>query len=174
MLQPRIGDQELEFRVLVKEMEPRLRAFARVACSRAIDIDEAVQETFLVAWRRFEDLTLGIPVDKRFSWLCATLVGQVRNIERRERRHLRRLATLRNERQVSTGDHFGLSETRIAFERAVKTLEVEDRVVLLMSIWEDISVSEIAEFRNSSYEATKKHLQRLKSHVRAEMETRDA
>src|SRR3954451_6800518 len=112
--------------------DEHFEAVRRYVCRREpADADDVVAETFLVAWRRLDE----IPHDAR-PWL----IGVARNVRLNARRSARRRQAL--------GAHLSemappavVAEPADAFEAvkaALARLPEFDREVLLLSIWDDL------------------------------------
>lgn len=99
--------------------------------------DDVVAETFLVAWRRLEE----VPSDAR-PWLIAV----ARNIRLNARRSTRRQQAVAARLTETVPATFaqGCSPDRGAVWAALKDLSVADREVLLLSAWDDLDRAAIA------------------------------
>jgi RNA polymerase sigma-70 factor (ECF subfamily) len=96
-----------------------------------------VAETFLVAWRRLDD----IPVDAR-PWL----IGVARNIRLNVRRSIRRqqAVTARLTKVPPETVASVLPSESDAIHAALEDLSKADREVLLLSVWDDLDRAAIA------------------------------
>ena len=129
------------------------------------DAADVVADTFMVAWRRLDDLPDG--PDARL-WLYGVARRTLANQRRGERRRLRLNERLRTElpalaaaaahRPTNTGDADLL--------RAIATLGEEDREVLLLTGWEDLSPAEVARVLEISRVATRSRLHRARKRLR--------
>ena len=90
-------------------------------------VDDVVAETFLVAWRRLDE----IPAQAA-PWL----IGVARNVRRNERRGARR------QRAVSV--RLADAVPPLAGEVALRTLAPRDREVLLLAVWDGLDRAAIA------------------------------
>jgi len=98
--------------------------------------DDVLGETFLIAWRRLDDL----PDDVR-PWL----IGVARNVRLNQRRSARRQHAL-SERLVETSprrDWSDVSSEGDLVRTALAQLREADREVLLLSLWDELDRSEI-------------------------------
>jgi RNA polymerase sigma factor (sigma-70 family) len=118
--------------------ERHFEAIRRYAFRRSPALaDDIVSETFLVAWRRFED----VPDDAR-PWLF----GVARNVRLNLQRSSRRQDAVA-ERLI--GELPASAETEAdalgdAVEAALSTLSERDREILLLDAWEGLNRREIA------------------------------
>jgi RNA polymerase sigma factor (sigma-70 family) len=101
-------------------------------------VDDVVSETFLVAWRRLED----VPAAAR-PWLIAV----ARNVSLNVRRGVRRQQAV-VERLVATepgAESQGHEPQAEVVRSALARLSDRDREVLLLAAWDDLNRSEIAQ-----------------------------
>jgi RNA polymerase sigma-70 factor (ECF subfamily) len=120
------------------EVAPGLLLFARQWVRSAADAEDIVQEAFVKFWRRNHD------IGNR-----ALLYAAVRSIAldfiRRDMRRARREATLFAETELAIEPNFELhDDTQSALAAAVDSLPRDQREVLVLKIWNDLTFSEIA------------------------------
>jgi RNA polymerase sigma-70 factor, ECF subfamily len=98
--------------------------------------DDILAETFLVAWRRLDD----VPRDAR-PWL----IGVARNIRLNARRSVRRQQAVATRlTEVTPGQAGEPSRQSDALPVALGRLSPADREVLLLSVWDDPDRDEVA------------------------------
>jgi RNA polymerase sigma factor (sigma-70 family) len=110
-------------------------AFARRRCG-ADEAEDVLAETFLIAWRRRDD----VPADA-LPWLYAVARNVVSNRQRSQRR---RTAL---EARIAAEPPLALPEERDPDPRlraALATLKPIDREALLLTAWEDLSIDRAA------------------------------
>lgn len=119
-----------------------LLAYAR----RRVDeqtADEVVADTFLVAWRRRDE----IPEDFERAWLFGvarnTILTANRAAHRRTALNGRLYGAARPEHW--TDDHYETSDRADALLPAMRSLREEDREILMLVSWEGLSHAEIGE-----------------------------
>jgi RNA polymerase sigma factor (sigma-70 family) len=110
--------------------------------------DDIVAETFLVAWRRFED----IPAEAALPWLLIVSRNALLNMQRGERR--------RREREWNVAERWSPDEADVPWEpsdqargpvwQALRQLSSGDREVLLLVAWEELDRAEIAKMLGCS------------------------
>ena len=120
------------------EIGPGLLLFARQWARSAADAEDIVQEAFVKFWRRNHN------IHNR-----ALLYSAVRSIAldfiRRDKRRARREATVFAETEPSIEPQFELeNDTQSALAAAVDSLPHDQREVLVLKIWNDLTFSEIA------------------------------
>jgi len=133
------------------------------------DANDAVSEVFLVAWRRLDD----IPGDEEtLPWLLGVARNAVRNIERGRRRTRRLSAKAHSVREaddpgpeVLVVRHSEYTEVAAALD----TLSADDREIIRLRAWEELTAPQIATVLGVSVAAAEKRvsraLQRLTSTV---------
>jgi RNA polymerase sigma-70 factor (ECF subfamily) len=107
-------------------------AYARRRASAA-DADEVVSETFLVAWRRLDD----VPGEAR-PWLLGVARRCLANVDRGQARQTALRQRLASERPPSAPDGAG------PVLAALARLSPGDREVLTLLTWDDLAPAEIA------------------------------
>jgi len=120
------------------EVAPGLLLFARQWVQSAADAEDVVQEAFVKFWRRNHN------IENR-----ALLYAAVRSIAldfiRRDRRRARREATVfaETEPAIETQFEWG-DETQSALAAAVGSLPHDQREVLVLKVWNELTFNEIA------------------------------
>ena len=105
----------------------------------APDAEDAVQEALARAWRAWPSLR---DKDRFEPWFDRILVNICRDRLRRKRRH--RLEELDEELPVYSEDPFGAALARAEIDRLVQVLNPDQRVVVGLRFWRDLSLQEIA------------------------------
>ncbi|AHH98779.1 hypothetical protein GCM10010174_48800 [Kutzneria viridogrisea] len=132
-------DQE-RFTQLYRALHPRVLAYALNSCSPAA-AREAVDEAFLVAWRKRAEL----PVDAELPWLLVTTRHLIANQRRRSDRQLLLADDLA--RMTGTGRAVGPEAgvvERITVLTALAELPERDREALMLTVWHQLSAREAA------------------------------
>ena len=134
----------LRYRRLFEEHEAAMRLY----CIRRIgpsDVDDAVADIFLVAWRRIDDMPTG---DRARLYLYG-IARNVVSVHRRSSR--RRLRLVTKAQAVGSNPTAGTEaqvvvrhEERMVLE-ALERLRPDDQEILRLRVWEDLSRHEVAE-----------------------------
>ena len=146
-------------------------------CRRRLDVhrvDDAVAEVFLTAWRKLDD----VPVDDTARlWLYRVayrVVGhQWRGVTRRKRLEQRL-------RSASGRALPGLDDTLVERDehrlvlRAAANLGQTDAEVLRLSVWEQLSIADIANLLDIEPNAVKQRLHRARRNLAREFRRLDA
>lgn len=155
--------RERRFRSIVAESTPVIGAYLqrRIYPLTYGDVDDLVEETLIIAWRRLDD----IPLDAEIPWM----VGVARNVLRNAQRKVRRgdAATARMSAQVSSPS----AEDEVIADDAVRTalerLSHDDRDIILLHAWDGLSTSDIGQIYNVSANAAAVRLSRAQERFRA-------
>lgn len=130
--------------------------------------EDAVAETFLVAWRRVDDIPQG---EGTLPWLYRvayrTLGHQWRGAGRRNRLN-KRLSSVGVEVVNPPDDHFLIQEQRSQVREATAKLKTADIEVLRLAVWEELPQSDIAIALDLSVDAVRQRLSRAKKNLTAE------
>lgn len=151
------AERQQRFERLFAAQYAAVAAYANRRAS-AVDADDAVAETFLVAWRRLDDVP-----DEAKPWLFGVarrvLANQRRAAGRRDALYERAASTL------TTGGHAG--DTQVL--QALAPLSERDREILLLVAWDGLTMAEAAAALGCSRAAAKVRLHRAKHRLRDEL-----
>lgn len=128
-----------------------------------LSADDVAADTFLVAWRRLDD----VPVNA-LPWLIAVARNTLLNERRRTRRQAAVADRLAAEPQPAASGPYGVESDLIA--AALAALSDADREVLLLSVWEDLDRVAIAEVLGCSKANVSVRLHRARRRFADELE----
>ena len=134
----------------------------------ADEVDDVVAETFLIAWRRLED----VPPEPK-SWL----LGVARRVLANQRRATARRAALTASAAATMAPGADAAEGGSRALRALAKLSERDRDLLLLAAWDGLTADEIAAVVGCSRAAAKVRLHRARRRLQrklAELDTVDA
>ncbi len=156
---------------LYREQGRAILAYALRRVKDPEDAADVVAETFLVAWRRLDE----VPIDAGARlWLFAVAHRVIANLHRAERRRTRlgdRLAeSLRTELATRPAP---AGEAAKAL-RAMGDLGDDDRELLLLVSWEELSPGEAAKVLGISSLAARSRLHRARRRLRDLLEERES
>jgi RNA polymerase sigma-70 factor (ECF subfamily) len=137
-----------------------VQAYAIRRASRE-DVDDAVAETFLIAWRRLDD----VPPRAR-PWLFGVARRVLANQRRAAGRRVALAARVAGER--ASEPHRSEAESAVA--AALHRLGERDREVLMLVAWEGLAPDELASALGCSRAAAKVRLHRAKRRLRSSLE----
>jgi RNA polymerase sigma-70 factor, ECF subfamily len=158
--------QEVAHARFTRLYRERGRAVLAYALRRVDDPEDAadvVAETFMVAWRRLTEVPIG---EAEILWLYGTARLVLANLHRSERRRTRlgaRLAeTLRDELIAPPTP----SAEAVEALRAMRDLADDDRELLLLVAWEELSPGDAARVLGISALAARSRLHRARRRLR--------
>ncbi|MGV1046955.1 MAG: RNA polymerase sigma factor [Solirubrobacterales bacterium] len=162
---------QIRFGRLYRDQGRAVLAYALRRVEGPEDAADVVAETFLVAWRRLDE----VPVDAGARpWLFAVARRVIANLHRAGRRRTRlgeRLAeSLRTELATQPAPAGVAAEVL----RAMGGLGDDDRELLLLVSWEELSPGEAAKALGISSLAARSRLHRARRRLRALLEQRDS
>lgn len=131
------------------------------------DANDAVSEVFLVAWRRLDDIPGG---EETVPWLLGVARNVVRNIERSGRRTLRLAERARVAAEfVDSGPevHVVRHSQYDEVDAALRSLSADDREVIRLRAWEELTAPQIAVVLDISVAAAEKRMVRAMNRLAA-------
>ncbi len=152
------GGDEKALVSLIAAAQPDVRRYAARNC-RAADIDDAVQETLLLLYRRVGTLRA---VTSFSAWLFA--------VARRACYRLLRISTAAPHDSVEAADdrwsHLRPEDIRVDLSRAIQSLPDHYREVILLRDLEEFSIDEIAGVLGLTRESVKARIHRARMMIR--------
>jgi RNA polymerase sigma-70 factor, ECF subfamily len=130
--------------------------------------DDVVAETFVVAWRRLDE----IPCDAR-GWLIGVARHVRLNLVRSQRRQQALTAQLPREAEPDLADAALPAPISEPLQEALRALSPLDREVLLLSAWDALDRSEIAVALGCSKAAVSVRLHRARRRVQRALDAVD-
>lgn len=136
------------------------------------DANDAVSEVFLTVWRRIGDVPAG---DEALPWLIGVARNVVRNVQRSSRRQYRLAAKA----QSVAADHAWGADVPVVrasqydeVAKALDTLSDEDREVIRLRAWEELTAQQIGVVLGCSEAAAAKRVARATARLSQAVERR--
>jgi RNA polymerase sigma-70 factor (ECF subfamily) len=133
-------DREAAFRRIYDAHYRYVVAYARRRLDEQ-DAQDVVADTFLVAWRRIEDVPEG---PDALPWLYAVARRTVAQAHRSRGRRLRLIGRLTRVPGHGQQLAFEPAEDHIAIHQAMATLRFKDQELLRLAEWEDLGPKQLA------------------------------
>ena len=128
-----------DWKVCFSELAPGLVLFARQFVRSIADAEDIVQDAFVKFWRKEHSI-------QNRALLFAIVRSVALDLLRRDARRARREATAALEVEQSTSPQFDFDDgSQRELAAAVDRLPVEQREVLVMKIWNELTFAEIGE-----------------------------
>lgn len=161
-----VADKRAAFRQLADEHLDASYGLASAILRDPVEAQDAVHDAFVTAWRRWE--TLREPA--RFQWwFRRILVNTCRDRLRRLTRHP--TTTLPDEPVISVGDSSGLVNDHAVLDRAFAVLSADDKVVLILRYFLDLSTDDIAQLVDVAPGTVGSRLHRAQGRLREALTT---
>ncbi len=153
-----------EFQDLYRSYGPAVRARCRAVCGNEADADEALQDTFVRAWRARERF------DGRYPLAWLQTIGRSASIDliRRRRPWSDDPSVWLDQAAPSTGE----PTDRIQAVRLLNDFDPEDAAMLRLRHAEGWRIHEIAEHLDTSSRTVRRRLSRLEARARALLTSR--
>jgi RNA polymerase sigma factor (sigma-70 family) len=155
------------FAVLFDAHHRRLLGYALRRLDDPEDAADVVAETFLVAWRRLDDVPSG---DGARPWLLGVARRVLANQRRSARRHVGLADRLGRELATQVAHVHDASVGDLQVRRALTGLSDDDRQVLLLAGWEGLTPAEIGVVIGVSGVTARSRLHRARRRLRAELD----
>lgn len=126
--------------------------------------EDLVAETFIVVWRRFEELP---PPNEVLFWLYGIAGRLLNNILRGRQRSMRLEARLSFERDSENATARFTNEDVEALLEALRCLTADERELIQLAYWENLSYREIGLALGCSENAAGVRLSRARKHLHA-------
>ncbi|MEP7072022.1 MAG: sigma-70 family RNA polymerase sigma factor [Verrucomicrobiota bacterium] len=128
-----------DWKVCFSELAPGLVLFARQWVHSVADAEDVVQEAFVRFWRRNHSI-------HNRALLYAAVRSAAFDLIRRDQRRARREAeAFENTERTTEPEFFHEDDSQRELAEALRRIPSEQREVLVMKIWNDLSFSEIGQ-----------------------------
>jgi RNA polymerase sigma factor (sigma-70 family) len=161
---------QVRFSQLYRTQAGAILAYTLRRAATREDAADAAAETFLVAWRRLGELPAG---GNERLWLYGVARRVLANQGRADRRRTRLGERLVEALRTELAMHSESDREAAEVMRAMGKLGEEDRELLLLVSWEELSPSEAAKVIGISPLAARSRLHRARRRLRAVVEEGD-
>ena len=161
------GGSAEAFSRLVERHQQALRAFLRRACRDWALADDLAQETFITAWGKIGRLGPGANVR---AWLCGIGYNKALSAMRADRRARRRDDDYQQAASIAASP---APEDRMALERAMAELPLEQRACVALCLAGDFSHAEAAQALDLPLGTVKSHVARGRARLLAALNIED-
>lgn len=163
-----MGFDRERFAGVYEELYPRVLAYA-MRRAAAEDARDAVDEAFLIAWRRRSELP-----DVVLPWLLVTVRNILANQGRRRRRQDVIVAEVARQVEYGAGvDTEASVVERVLVLSALSELTVRDRDALMLAVWDNLTGAEAARVAGCSSVTFAVRLHRAKRRFAAALQRLD-
>ncbi|MBX6750293.1 MAG: SigE family RNA polymerase sigma factor [Micromonosporaceae bacterium] len=166
----RSGRQRREFERLVAEATEGLRRTAYLMTWDAQEADDLVQVTWTTVARRWPRVS---QMENPVAYARRVLTNAVIDGRTQRQRRRQELATAdgdtRDVVDVASGLRMAAVDDQQDLRRALATLTVRQRTVLVLRYWEDLTEQEVADLLGCSVGTVKSTASRALAHLRAQL-----
>ena len=125
------------------------------------DLDDLVAETFTVVWRRCE----AMPRDAELPWIIGVARNVLHNAQRSRRRRSAYEGAVLPRADASSTEDVVVADARV--RHGLESLRGDDREVLLLHVWDGLSVADVAQVLGVTPDAAAVRLSRARHRFRA-------
>lgn len=150
------------FARLVREHSPAVGNYLRrrLYPLTNADLDDLVEETFIVVWRRIDD----VPVDGELPWTIGVARNVLRNARRSKQRRSRFESSLVPRGDDPSAEDYVVADNSV--RDALLQLNDDDREILLLNAWDGLDTKAIATVLSTSANAAAVRLSRAQARFR--------
>ncbi len=159
--------QRARFEAVVAEAYEPLQRYLRRRCA-ADDVDEVLNDTLLVVWRRLDDL----PAESVLPWCYGVARRTLSNHRRGSGRRSRLMHRVTATAAVSESAVWE-SDADVALHEALERLPERDREVVRLWAWEQLEPREIAAVLDTTANAISVRLGRIRNRLESELTRQD-
>jgi RNA polymerase sigma-70 factor (ECF subfamily) len=124
------------------------------------DLDDLVEETMLVVWRRLDR----VPVDAELPWMLGVARNVLRNARRSKNRRSVFEATLHSPSTDPSAEEFVVAD--VSVREALGSLSDDDREILLLNAWDGLDTHALGVYFVISTNAAAVRLSRAQAKFR--------
>jgi RNA polymerase sigma-70 factor, ECF subfamily len=162
------GDDEVRFRRLVFAHSGAVANYLRRRLHPLpkSDLDDLVEETMAVVWRRLRHVPEG---SEELPWIIGVARNVLRNAQRTERRRTLHRSQLRPLGDMPSAEDVGIAN--LAARAALETLSEPDREILKLFYWDGLEIDGVGLALEISSNAAGTRLSRAKTRFFENLET---
>jgi RNA polymerase sigma-70 factor (ECF subfamily) len=154
-----------EFRRLAEQdLDPSFR-LANAILGDPAEAEDAVQDAFVTAWRKWDSLR---DTTKAVAWFKRIVVNTCRDRLRHQAR--RRTDDLALHGSLATPDTSAAVDERVLLEQALRRLEADDQVLIVLRYDHDLVLDDIAHLLDTPVGTVKWRLNRAHQRLRTALE----
>lgn len=124
------------------------------------DLDDLVEETLLVVWRRLDD----VPADAERAWILGVARNVLRNARRAKNRRQALQSRLAPPRDDRSAEEYVVAD--LSVREALAALGDDDREILLLNAWDGLDAAALATYFHVSPNAAAVRLSRAQHRFR--------
>jgi RNA polymerase sigma-70 factor (ECF subfamily) len=158
---------ELDFETILRETQPRLRAYIAGMGIASHEVDDVAQDVYLELYRGLDRVPVGVAPERWLKGIARNLcLNHIRRNARRGRMHREAITEILAQTQWK-GDEPGMHDlVQQALERCYTKLPDQSRRMLVMRYESDLPSADIATAFESTTEAIRVALYRIRAKLK--------
>jgi RNA polymerase sigma-70 factor (ECF subfamily) len=163
------SSHEDRFRRLVLENSPAVGNYLRrrLYPLTVADLDDLVEETMLVVWRRID----AVPADAELPWMIGVARNVLRNARRSQNRRSRFESTLTPRASDPSAEDLVIADSSV--RDALVALSDDDREILMLNAWDGLDSEALGAALSISTNAAAVRLSRAQARFRTTFASTD-
>lgn len=158
---------QLRFDTILHETQARIRAYIAGMGIPPHEVDDVAQDVYLELYRGLDRVPKDVPIERWIKGIARNLcLNHIRRQARRSRLHREALAEIMAKLQTELENQDKLDSITVALDGCCQKLPSRSREMLLLRYTEDLSSSAIAQLMNSTAEAVRVSLHRIRCQLR--------
>ena len=155
---------EAAFTQLFLMLKEELYRIAKVRLNNDYDINDAIQETMINAYKNIKKLKDN---EKFKQWIFKILINECNKIyrEKYKRQELVNKLTLNNISNISNED-FHISNSNLDFQNILETLEYKEKIIIALFYGSNYNCNEIANIIHMNKNTVKSKLSRAREKIK--------
>lgn len=155
---------EAAFTQLFLMLKEELYRIAKVRLNNDYDINDAIQETMINAYKNIKKLKDN---EKFKQWIFKILINECNKIyrEKYKRQELVNKLTLNNISNISNED-FHISNSNLDFQNILETLEYKEKIIITLFYGSNYNCNEIANIIHMNKNTVKSKLSRAREKIK--------
>ncbi len=161
------GTAQADFDTILRETEVRIRAYIAGMGIAPHEVDDVAQDVYVELYRSFHKVPPEVPIERWIKGIARNLcLNHIRRNARRGRLHREALAEILATTRSSLERSVHESSMQYALEGCCQKLPEKSRQILRLRYSEDLSSAAIAKTLNSTAEAVRVALHRIRIQLR--------
>ena len=157
----------VDFEQVVRDTQVRVRAYIAGMGIATHSVDDVAQEVYVELYRSLEKIPEGVPIERWVKGIARNLcLNHIRKISRRGRLHREALVEILANTKIDPDKSDVHPSMRHALDGCCEKLPDRSRQILAMRYTEDLSSSAIADLVDSTAEAIRVSLHRIRMQLK--------
>lgn len=157
------GDKEAFTKIIIS-MKNELYGVARTRLNNEYDIDDAIQETMIIAFNRLDTLKQN---EFYKTWLVKILINECNHIYRKQRiREILGFENIEHYETSGAGEIIDKTISDMSFDKMIEELSYEEKLIFKLYYKNKYTIKEIAYILNKNENTVKTIMRRSKEKIK--------